>query len=216
MNKSQRVYQYIKEQIDIGALAPGERIKINEIAQKLNVSRTPVREALKRLEVENVVKFTFNSSAEVRAFDLDEMEELVMIRQELEPLAARLAAERCDATTIQKLKDIIAQLEKYRVAKDAENYSRLNREFHMTLYQASGAKTLYQLIDDLWTRSERSMLVFTLIPNRLEYSNEEHRKILQAVEAHDGELAEKLLRQQKSEGFVNVIRFLKEYEKLRK
>ena len=214
MNKSEQVYQHLRKKLLSGELSPGEHININDVVEELNVSRTPVREALKRLEAEDLVEIIHNVGAKVRKLDLDEMEQLVLIRQELEPLATKMAAEHVDEPTLKRLHELLDRMDQLHDSKDVNEYTLVNREFHMELYRASKAKVLYSLIDDLWTRSERSMMIFSLFPERPERPNVEHRRLVQALEARDGELAAQILRDQKAEGFINVIRLLKEYERI--
>lgn len=214
MNKSEQVYQYLREKLLSGEMRPGEHIKINDVVAELDVSRTPVREALKRLEAENLVEIIHNVGAKVRKMDLDEMEQLVLIRQELEPLATKMAAEHMDEATLGRLNELLDRMDQLRESKNINEYTLVNREFHMVIYRASQAKILSDLIEDLWTRSERSMMIFALFPERLERSNQEHRKLVKALGEKDGELAAQILREQKAEGFINVIRLLKEYERI--
>lgn len=214
MNKSEQVYQYLREKLLSGEMRPGEHIKINDVVAELDVSRTPVREALKRLEAENLVEIIHNVGAKVRKMDLDEMEQLVLIRQELEPLATKMAAEHMDEATLGRLNELLDRMDLLRESRNINEYTLVNREFHMVIYRASQAKILSDLIEDLWTRSERSMMIFALFPERLERSNQEHRKLVKALGEKDGELAAQILREQKAEGFINVIRLLKEYERI--
>ncbi len=147
--------------------------------------------------------------------NLDELEQLMLIRQELETLATRLAAKRIEKKTIRKLSKLVEQMEREVQAGREKEYSVLNKEFHLELYRASHAQILVDLIEELWDRSERSRWVFKLFPERFMLSNKEHLEIIESLEQKDSERAAELIRKQKSKGFMSVIKVLKEYEQVK-
>ena len=215
MNKSEQVFDYLKAQIISGKLAPGAHIKVNEIADILSVSKVPVREAIKKLEASGYVEVIHNIGAKVKRFNLEELEQIVLIRQQLEPLATRLAAERIDAKTIKKLQLLAEKMDALVQSKDKAEYSLINQDFHMTLYRASDSDLLVDLIEDLWNRSERSALVFTLFPDRFANSNLEHKELIRYLQERNVDRAVEIIAHQKSEGFISVVQVLKQYEQLR-
>lgn len=212
MSKAELVYKHIKEKILANELKPGESLSISDIAAELAMSKIPVREGMRKLEAVGLVELTPNVGARVKKMDLDELEQLMLMRRELETLAAGLAAEKIDKATIKKLYKMIDAMEREVAAGRDKEYSQINRDFHMLIYRASKAKIIVDLIEELWDRSERSRWVFKLFPVRFLQSNIEHRQILEGLEKRDSQLVAELIRKQKSEGFMSVIRMLKEYE----
>ncbi|HHV79540.1 MAG TPA: GntR family transcriptional regulator [Firmicutes bacterium] len=212
--KADLVYDHLKEKIISRELKPGELIRIDAVAKELNVSKTPVREALKQLAAKGFVEMRPNSGARVARLDLDELEQIFLVRRELEALATRLAAEKIDSSTIARLRQLADEMEKACKTGDAKLYGRLNKEFHLTVYRSSKADVVIRLIEDLFDRSEYSRLVFSMLPDRFELSNKEHYELIECLERGDSDRACQIIDKQKSEGFFRLIRLLKEYEKL--
>ncbi|NPV69841.1 MAG: GntR family transcriptional regulator [Firmicutes bacterium] len=214
MLKADQVYEYLKEKIVSNELKPGEPIRIERVAEELGISKTPVREALKKLVAKGLAETKPNSGARVARLDLDELEQIFLVRRELEKLATRLAAEKIDKPAIAKLRRLADDMEKARIAGDTKLYGRLNKEFHSTIYYSCKADVIIRLINDLWDRSERSRWVFAMLPDRFELSNQEHYEIVESLERGDAERACQLIDKQKTDGFFPLIRLLKEYEKI--
>ncbi len=215
MNKSEQVYNYLKSRILSGELEAGAPIKINEVEETLSISKIPVREAIRKLEANGLVEVIHNSGARVKTIDLNELEQIVLIRQKLEVLAIGLSAENIEKAEIAALDEFIEHMEECVKNNDKKKYSEINREFHMAIYRGSKANILVDLIQNLWDRSERTTMIFELFPSRFFKSNSEHREIVKCLENRDRENAEKILNNQKEEGFLNIVRILKEYERLR-
>lgn len=215
MNKSEQVYNHLKNKILSGELSAGTPIKISEVEEALSVSKIPVREAIRKLEANGLVEVVHNSGAKVKKVDLDELEQIVLIRQKLEVLAIGLCAERIDSEEIVRLREMSEQMNECVKKNDKKTYSAINREFHMVIYRASKAKFLADLIENLWDRSERTTMIFELFPARFEKSNKEHLEMINCLEKGDRENAERILNSQKEEGFINIVRILKEYERLK-
>jgi DNA-binding GntR family transcriptional regulator len=101
-------------------------------------------------------------------------------------------------------------MEEYRLAGNIHEYVIMNRDFHRLLYKSSNAPILNNMVVDLWDRSERTRWVFSMFPERLEKSNAEHYELIKALEEHDAQKAGDIIYAQKSSGFMNVIKVLKE------
>lgn len=214
LSKSDIVFKYLKEKILANELKPGEYINLQKVGEELSISKIPIREGIKRLESIGLVETTHNVGVKVKKLDLDELEQLMLIRRELETLATRMAADKIDKKTVKKLKSLIDKMEVERQAENVNQYGLLNKEFHLTIYRASGAELIYNMIEDLWDRSERTRWVFSMFPERLKMSNQEHVELLNLLEEHDGRAGDILYRQ-KTDGFLSVIKVLKELEKVR-
>lgn len=214
LSKSDIVFKYLKEKILANELKPGEYINLQKVGEELSISKIPIREGIKRLESIGLVETTHNVGVKVKKLDLNELEQLMLIRRELETLATRMAAENIDKKTIKKLNAMIEKMEAERQAENVTQYGMLNKEFHLTIYRASGAELIYDMIEDLWDRSERTRWVFSMFPERLKMSNKEHGELVKLLEEHNSQAAD-ILYKQKTEGFLNVIKVLKELEKMR-
>ena len=215
MNKSEQVYNHLKSKILSGELEAGAPIKISEVEEAMSVSKIPVREAIRKLEANGLVEVIHNSGAKVKKLDLNELEQIVLIRQKLEVLAIGISCEKIDAQTIAILRKMSEEMEECVKQNDKKKYSELNREFHMIIYRASKADFLVDLIQNLWDRSERTTMIFELFPDRFFKSNVEHAEMIDALERGDRDTAERILNIQKEDGFINIVRILKEYERLK-
>lgn len=214
LSKSDIVFKYLKEKILANELKPGEYISLQKVGEELSISKIPIREGIKRLESIGLVETIHNVGVKVKKLDLDELEQLMLIRRELETLATRMAAEKIDKKTIKKLNGMIEKMEAERQAENVNQYGLLNKEFHLTIYRSSGAELIYEMIEDLWDRSERTRWVFSMFPDRLRLSNNEHVELVKMLGEHNSQAAD-IIYKQKTEGFLSVIKVLKELEKVR-
>ncbi len=214
LSKSDIVFKYLKEKILANELKPGEYINLQKVGEELSISKIPIREGIKRLESIGLVETTHNVGVKVKKLDINELEQLMLIRRELETLATRMAAEKIDKKTIKKLNGMIEKMEVERQAENVTQYGLINKDFHLTIYRASGAELIYNMIEDLWDRSERTRWVFSMFPERLKVSNKEHVELVNLLDEHNGQAAN-ILYKQKTEGFLNVIRVLKELDNIR-
>lgn len=176
-----------------GRLAPGARLGEVELCEALGVSRTPLREALKLLEGENLVEIKPHRGARVSPLDASETADLFEAASGIEAFAARLAAERIANARLDQLALLQDRIEKALREGRLSVYSRLNAEIHREIVAASGNATLVCLHRDLLGRIERARRVALTAFGRLEESTREHRAILEALSAGSGEAAAALL-----------------------
>jgi DNA-binding GntR family transcriptional regulator len=189
-----QVHGALLERIVAGELPPGSRLRQEALAEELGVSRTPLREALVRLASEGLVEFTPNRGATVAARDFSDMEQAWGARLVIEPGAARLAAERLDPDAIERLRECVRRQRV--VAGDVTTSFALNREFHVTLVQASGNAHLAQFAELLWLTRIGVPIFARQARDReqiLEWADE-HEAITEAVAAGQGGRAERLTR----------------------
>lgn len=198
ITKNDYIYDKLKDDIVEGILAPGTRIVISEAAKRFDVSAMPIREALNRLQQDGLVEVSPHVGARVAPFDLAKFKEIMMIRVNLEAMATKLAAEYIDDATIAKLEELHEEMAKCVKMGDGLTYSKLNKEFHLTIYGASPYKILLELIKSLWERSEYSRTVFFMVASRLPQSLAEHDEWLKALKRRDGEQAARILCEQKN------------------
>jgi DNA-binding GntR family transcriptional regulator len=193
------VYTAIRERISDGSLPRGARVHQEDLAEALGVSRTPVREALRRLAAEGLVEMRTNRGARVADVDQGGMRGAYEARLVVEPGAARLAAQRILALPRARMR---AAVEAQRASlRSVQRSFDANREFHLALVAASGNDFLLVLAERLWvarigaTIYERQMRT----QERMLLDVREHEEILAAIEAGDGRRAEALTRRHLTE-----------------
>lgn len=205
--KSDYVYKQLKQKILKGVWKQGQNIIISKVAKDLDISAIPVREALKRLEMEGLVDIIPHKGARVTTFDEDRINEVLSIRAVLEGYAARTVIPFIDDKKIQELRHMVKRMEDYANAGDDENFSSANKEFHRYLYKQSPFPLLYDMIFNLWDGGNWSKSVFAFKPDRMSESVMEHYEILKAIEEKDGEKTEKLTRTHKEKN-MKILRGL--------
>lgn len=183
-------YEQLLDEIEAGRLAPGERLRETELAARLGVSRTPVREAIRALEADGLVTHVPRMGATIRRLDYAEVTELYEMRAVLEGTAARLAARMASDV---ELAEIAALNEELAAAPDAGAAKALNRIFHSTLLKA--AKNRF-LTNSMGTLHKALMILgpTTLNEDRRAEAVAEHAAVQAALMARDGAAAEQLMR----------------------
>lgn len=191
-------YSLILEAIDVGIYRPGDRLVENELADRFGVSRTPIREALQRLETQSLLARDGRSLI-VASLSHDQIAELYTVRAELEALAARLAAQHAAKEEIKVLAEMVEA--DRALLGDPQALSRANRRFHTQIHLASHNRYLVQQLD-LVHRSMALMATTSLAAEgRGAVALEEHRAIVAAIGARDGDRAAEVLRSHLSVAF---------------
>ncbi|WP_111429731.1 GntR family transcriptional regulator [Rhodobacteraceae bacterium DSL-40] len=184
-------YARLLSELREGRLNPGDRLRETELAERLGMSRTPVREAIRQLEADGVVTHVPRQGACIRTLDYAEVMELYEMRSVLEGTAARLAARAASDIEIEELVNMNQQLAKLGSAPEA---FILNRQFHAALLDAAKNRFLARSIHAL----QKALMILgptTLTePDRAEKAVEEHFGILDAIKARDGAFAETAMR----------------------
>ncbi|WP_413719681.1 GntR family transcriptional regulator [Silicimonas sp. MF1-12-2] len=196
-------YQLILRAIDIGTYRPGDRLVESELAERFGVSRTPIREALQRLETQSLLARDGRSLI-VASLDHNQMAELYMVRSELEGLAAKLAARHATEEEVRFLKEMVEE-DRARVG-DPAALARTNRRFHRQVHLASHNRYLVQQLDLVY-RSMALMATTSLAAKgRSEVALAEHAEIVDAIARGDGEAASAALRAHISRAFEARLR----------
>lgn len=196
-------YQMILEAIDTGTYRPGDRLVESELAERFGVSRTPIREALQRLETQSLLSRDGRSLI-VASLDHNEMAELYVVRSELEALAARLAAKRATAEEVRLLRRMIED-DAARV-DDPAALARSNRTFHRQIHLASHNRFLVQQLD-LVFRSMALMANTSLASQgRGSVALAEHTRIVEAIAQGDSEAAAAAFKAHISNAFETRLR----------
>lgn len=183
------VFEAIREAIIDGTLAPGERLMEAQLAEDLGVSRTPVREAIRQLELAGFVVMIPRRGAYVADISLKDVAEVFEIRGALEALAASLAAERASDEEIEQLERLLAEIAKAVEEKDAARLVELDTRFHDLLYKASRNERLGQILSSLREQIQRFRTQTLSNPARMRVALEEHRSLVEALAARDAEAA---------------------------
>lgn len=173
-----------------GILTPGERLMEIQIAKELGVSRTPVREALRKLELEGFVIMMPRRGTYVANLSIRDVNEVFEIRTTLDALASGLAAERITQEELQRLKDLLVNIDKYIKQNNLAKIVETDTEFHDLLYKASRNKRLVGIINNLREQLTRFRSTSMAVPGRLKETLEEHKKIVCAIEKGDTKGAE--------------------------
>lgn len=209
-----QAYQELKRIIVDGQVTPGEKLNEGELAKALGISRTPVREAINRLEREGLVQVFPQRGAFVTQLSKDDIYELFLIREKLEGLAAYLAAPKIDKSAIAKLEACIQGFEEPYDDRDISRYSREDFKFHQTIVALSGGNRLITIISALHDHIRIYRLTTLGSSGRMKESLQEHRKIIDALAKKDSEEAERRMRlhiQHVRDGVMrNIHLFLKE------
>ncbi|EEW25484.1 GntR family transcriptional regulator [Rhodobacter ferrooxidans] len=180
-------YTLILEAIDAGVYKPGSRLVESELAERLGVSRTPVREALQRLETQAMLTRDGRSLI-VASLDHNQLAELYAVRTELEGLAARLAARHASDEELRVLRSMVED-DRSLLGGDPRALSRANKRFHKQIHLASHNRFLVQQLD-LVHRSMALMASTSFAAEgRDEVAMGEHDAIVRALESHDGDAA---------------------------
>jgi DNA-binding GntR family transcriptional regulator len=197
LTKADHVYETLREQILNGELRPGDRVPISRVARELGLSDIPTREAVKRLEADGLLTFTTHKGAVVAQMGRAEVEELFAIRSELEALALVTAARQITADELAELRRIVDEMAVAEREGRAEDYGKLNREFHMCAYSAQPYERLRTMIESLWDSSDWCRRIFTAEAESVRTSLTEHEAIYDALARGDGQAAAVFLRAQK-------------------
>jgi DNA-binding GntR family transcriptional regulator len=176
-----------------GDLAPGEPLMEVELSELLDVSRTPLREALKLLAMEGLVELRLNRSAIVTPLRRDDITELFEAVSGIERIAAELAAARMTARDLRKLRDLHERMERFHEAGELRDYFDLNQKIHDFIVACARNNALKATHESLMARVERARFLALSSRARWDESVREHVEILQALENREGERAGKLL-----------------------
>lgn len=178
-----------------GAIEPHKLVREAELARQIDVGRTPVREALKRLSAENILQLSPSGGYVLVQFSNPDLEEIYALRAALEGLAANLAARKMNRVTAAILQDHLEAMEAAIVRKDNRKVAELNSKFHYTIAEASGNKLLLQMILSIQDIFERHRIPAIIDNMRGAESHIEHRQIAEALMNRDAQLAESRIKE---------------------
>lgn len=178
------VFETIRNAIVQGDMKPGERLMEVQLANELGVSRTPVRESIRKLELEGLVKMIPRKGAYVTPMSLKDLREMMEIRGALEGLVARLAADNASAEQISDMRESNAGFEDAIRNGDLQGIINYDISFHETLYQSSGNERLRTMIHTLREQMLRMRVEYVHNVKNLQPLLDQHRPIIDSIEAH--------------------------------
>ncbi|WP_460855247.1 GntR family transcriptional regulator [Nocardiopsis coralliicola] len=203
--KSEVAYAALRDAIRSGELAPGERLLLQDLAGRLGMSLTPVRDALRMLAAHGLIEHRANHGAVVAEFTPERAEEVYRLRTVLEPMAAELAAQRAAPAELAAMEAALAEVDRA-VADGRENdITDLNARFHHAVYSAAGSPYLQEFIDRLWNGVPYQAIS---LAGRARASSRQHRAIMDALQAGDAPAAAEAMRAHIAEAAEHTLRQL--------
>ncbi|HOP51794.1 MAG: GntR family transcriptional regulator [Thermovirgaceae bacterium] len=190
------VYQELRHRIITKQLKPGQRLPEVNIAVQMGVSRTPVREALRRLASEGLVLIIPNSGARLASPTRREMEDTYAVREQLECISVAIAATRISERNLRRLEDAILEEEKAFEEKNLELYLEVNENFHRIIAEASGNRVLAEFVENILARTNAYVVFYDPFYDIEDNpSISQHKAIAQALREREREKAVDLMRE---------------------
>lgn len=198
------VFENIRGAIMDGTLKPGERLMEIQLAELLGVSRTPIREAIRKLELEGLVVMLPRKGAYVANISKKDLVDILEVRIGLEGMAAFYAAERISDEGVKKLEKISEELKEYVCKNDVKNMLIKDEEFHNCIFEFTGNSRLKSMMLSVWETVYRFRLKYMSDYSSAVNIVDEHKKIIDALKKGKADLAEKLAKEhiEKAEQFM--------------
>ena len=203
-----QVFDKIRSDILNGKYKRGEELVESSIGKELGISRTPVREAIRQLELEGLVQLVPNKGAFVTGISEKDVRDIYLIRARLEGLAARMAAKNITPELLDAMEETVVLSEYHAKKEHYEQVCEMDSKFHKLLYKASGSRFLELTLTDFHQYVQRVRMASIMKKRRMEKSNDEHDAILTAIREHDEEKAELVATRHIS----NTVENLKNYD----
>ncbi len=186
-------YEILREKIISKEFSPGQRLNLEAIEQQLGISRTPLKEALTRLEMEGLIKIVPRCGTYVTDPTPEEIAESFDVRRVLEVYAVELVTQRASAEDLRRLRAMVQELGSLAAAKDRDaiypRYLELDHDFHRQLVALSGNQRLCQVHDQLNVHAQMARIRYRRSERELDVAQAEHERIMAALEANDAETA---------------------------
>jgi len=195
--KGEFVYRTLRDAIVKCELPPGERLVIDDLARRLQVSSIPVREALQLLQSEGLVLMVPHVGATVAPISHESVAEVFTVMEGLESVAARAAAERARPEDLDALQDLVRAMDRALAAEAHEHWAELNTRFHATISRLTAMPLLQEMMErvlDRWDRVRRFFFAGVLV-HRAQQAQQEHHDLLDAMRAKDWARLEETIRE---------------------
>ena len=205
--KTELALQALRERIRSGQLRPGERLRVDELTRELNMSPTPIREALRLLQADRLIDYRAHHGIVVAELSADTTEEVYHLRALLEPLAVELAVPALTGAELQELERLHKRHSDAPTSKGGAAVSERNRAWHWAIYEASGWPILNDLVRQLWEAFPwRTMWA---LPGRTSLSLEQHEAVMEAIREGNATLAAERMREHVTSGCETLVEHLR-------
>lgn len=211
MTKRDIVLDLVREAILSGVYSPGDKILQDKLAEELNISQTPIREALRVLEAEGVIKYSPHKGVRVANMTVEEVKEIYEIRRELEPLAVHHAVPNISKQDLQELWNLQKEMGNMVNINGDERIQIPSYRFHMLIYKSANMPELLRIIKMLWSKSPHDVL--QTIPGRDFNSLNDHEEILLSIEKRDVAECKRQMRKHLDHVLTEIVLFINEQKK---
>jgi DNA-binding GntR family transcriptional regulator len=190
-----KIHIQLRQQIVDRLIPPGTKLSETQLSKRWKVSRTPIREVLRRLESEGLVSSTPFRGFIVNSISIEDVDHIYAIKVSLEGLAGRLATAIVsgDPEKLKSLKNLLQEMEMCSKRMDVKTYSKKNLVFHISIWDWCGNPWLTKILNNLSSQLNRFIVRALHVPNRMEKSVKEHRKVVEAFESGNAKAVEKAL-----------------------
>lgn len=202
----QRIFRQIQNDILNGVYEPGENLIETKLSEELGVSRTPVREALRQLELEGLVQSVPNKGVTVKGVSAEDIQDIYTIRMLIEGLAARWAAEKITAEEMEELKEAVDLEEFYTMKNDNSRLLKLDTRFHDIIFKASKSMPLMHTLSTFHHYIQKARKISMSSEKRAAEVLKEHKAIMQAIVERDAARAEKLTTEHVKNASDNLLK----------
>lgn len=204
------VLEALKDAIVNGKLKPGERLMEQQVAEELGVSRTPVREAIRKLEIEGFIIIIPRKGAYVSDISLKDIAQVFEVRAAMEALAAGLAAQRIADDQMEKLERKLVEVKNAVDNSDLDNIIQFDTDFHEIIYDASRNDRLVQILNNLREQIQRYRTASLASPGRLKDTLREHQELVDAISTRNVALAQKVAKEHIENAENTILEAFKE------
>ena len=204
-----QIFEELEKNILAGIYSRGELFTESKLSEMLGVSRTPIREALRRLEQEHLIELS-TKGAKIIGISKSDILDMYEIRLRIEGLASKRVAETIDEAGKKELLDIIELQEFYTAKKDADNIKNMDSKFHEAVYRLCGSTALFEVLHLLHRKVTKYRKASIQNSDRAFQSVKEHREIFDAIISGDGDLAEKITTMHVKNALNNISNTIKE------
>jgi DNA-binding GntR family transcriptional regulator len=208
-NAAETAYAVLREAIVTNALKPGTRLRADDLAKKLGVSKTPVREALRKLEAEDLITVQPGNALTVKSISEEQLFEIYYTREALEGMAARLAAENAGQIELARLWAIHEEMRTPSVAANLRQFRQLSGEFQLAVFRAARNATIYKLLKHLQEQIRQFGGTTLTEPGRAKEVVAYGKALLAAIGKRDGDAAERIARENRRRTLDLRVRMLR-------
>ena len=207
---NEAVYAELRRRILWGEIVAGSTLSVRRLSEQFRVSPMPVRDAIRRLEAEELVEVTPRSSTRVSLVSPEAVREIAEVRSRLEALAARQAVANLRAADIRRLRELLRAMQGAATRNDPEAWHQGNAEFHRVVVHQSGNRLLIRMIDGLWDRSIRHFSARVLSQAHFRrLRHREHQRIVQAIVSRDADEVEHVWRDHVYQSGLETVDYLR-------